>query len=122
MRGSLISPGIWRFAEKLLLQFGGPAILGSNPVQHLIGDPNYSSGAARSQRREELYGLLEGLLLGMLVLMLWLYVPASSPVPLAEDWYTVPLVTGHETKKDQIPAIEDARTGPAAGNKVGRPA
>jgi hypothetical protein len=31
---------------------------------------------------------------GMLVLMLWLYVPASSPVPLAEDWYTVPLVTG----------------------------
>jgi hypothetical protein len=30
----------------------------------------------------------------MLVLMLWLYVPASSPVPLAEDWYTVPLVTG----------------------------
>lgn len=31
---------------------------------------------------------------GMLVLMLWLYVPASSPVPLAEDWYTVPFVTG----------------------------
>lgn len=31
---------------------------------------------------------------GMLVLMLWLYVPASSPLPLAEDWYTIPLVTG----------------------------
>lgn len=30
-------------------------------LEHLIGDPNYSSGAARSQRREELYGLLEGL-------------------------------------------------------------
>lgn len=31
---------------------------------------------------------------GMLALFLWLYLPASSPIPLAEDWYTVPLVTG----------------------------
>lgn len=29
----------------------------------------------------------------MLALFLWLYLPASSPIPLAEDWYTVPLVT-----------------------------
>jgi hypothetical protein len=30
----------------------------------------------------------------MLGLLLWLYIPASSPIPLAEDWYTVPLITG----------------------------
>ena len=30
----------------------------------------------------------------MLALFLWLYLPASSPIPLAEDWYTVPLVSG----------------------------
>lgn len=30
----------------------------------------------------------------MLALFLWSYLPISSPVPLAEDWYTVPLVTG----------------------------
>ena len=32
--------------------------------------------------------------LGMLVLMVWQWRPVSSPIPLAEDWYTVPLVTG----------------------------
>ena len=32
---------------------------------------------------------------GMLALFLWSYLPISSPAPLAEDWYTVPLVTGH---------------------------
>lgn len=32
--------------------------------------------------------------LAMLVLMLALWWPVSSPVPLAEDWYTVPLLTG----------------------------
>ncbi|MDQ3488770.1 MAG: hypothetical protein M3468_13710 [Acidobacteriota bacterium] len=31
---------------------------------------------------------------GMLGLLLWLYIPVSSPVPLAEDWVTVPFVTG----------------------------
>ena len=31
---------------------------------------------------------------GMLGLLLWFYIPASSPIPLAEDWYTVPLLTG----------------------------
>lgn len=30
----------------------------------------------------------------MLALFVWLYLPAASPIPLAEDWYTVPLVTG----------------------------
>ena len=31
---------------------------------------------------------------GMLALLLWSYIPNSSRIPLAEDWYTVPLVTG----------------------------
>jgi len=31
---------------------------------------------------------------GMLVLMLWIWLPVSSPIPLAEDWYTVPILTG----------------------------
>lgn len=31
---------------------------------------------------------------GMLALLLWSYIPTSSRIPLAEDWYTVPLVTG----------------------------
>src|SRR5918993_707670 len=31
---------------------------------------------------------------GMLALLLWSYLPISSPIPLAEDWYTVPFVTG----------------------------
>lgn len=30
----------------------------------------------------------------MLVLMVSLWRPVSSPIPLAEDWYTVPLITG----------------------------
>lgn len=30
-------------------------------LEHLIGDPDYSTGAARSQRRQELYGLLDGI-------------------------------------------------------------
>ena len=30
----------------------------------------------------------------MLALMLWSYIPVSSRIPLAEDWYTVPLITG----------------------------
>jgi hypothetical protein len=31
---------------------------------------------------------------GMLALLLWSYLPIASRVPLAEDWYTVPLLTG----------------------------
>ena len=31
---------------------------------------------------------------GMLALLLWSYIPNSSRIPLAEDWYAVPLVTG----------------------------
>ena len=31
---------------------------------------------------------------GMLTLLLWSYIPVSSRVPMAEDWYTVPLLTG----------------------------
>jgi hypothetical protein len=30
----------------------------------------------------------------MLALLLYSYIPASSRIPLAEDWYTVPLLTG----------------------------
>ena len=30
----------------------------------------------------------------MAALFFWLWLPVSSPVPLAEDWYTVPLLTG----------------------------
>lgn len=30
----------------------------------------------------------------VLALLLWSYIPNSSRIPLAEDWYTVPLVTG----------------------------
>jgi hypothetical protein len=30
----------------------------------------------------------------MLGLLLWCYLPIASPVPLAEDWYVVPLLTG----------------------------
>jgi hypothetical protein len=30
----------------------------------------------------------------MLALLLWSYLPVASPIPLAEDWYTVPLLTG----------------------------
>ena len=33
---------------------------------------------------------------GMLALLLWSYIPISSPIPLAEDWYTVPLITGQQ--------------------------
>ena len=31
---------------------------------------------------------------GMLGLLFWLWLPVSSPIPLAEDWVTVPFVTG----------------------------
>lgn len=33
---------------------------------------------------------------GMLALLLWCYLPLSSPIPLAEDWYIVPLLTGQQ--------------------------
>ncbi len=33
---------------------------------------------------------------GMVALLLWSYIPISSPIPLAEDWYTVPLITGQQ--------------------------
>ena len=33
---------------------------------------------------------------GMIALLLWSYIPISSPIPLAEDWYTVPLITGQQ--------------------------
>jgi hypothetical protein len=32
----------------------------------------------------------------MVALLLWSYIPISSPIPLAEDWYTVPLITGQQ--------------------------
>lgn len=32
--------------------------------------------------------------IGTLALLLWSYIPNSSRIPLAEDWYTVPLLTG----------------------------
>src|ERR671912_1168451 len=30
---------------------------------------------------------------GTIILMLACWIPAASPIPLAEDWYTVPLIT-----------------------------
>ncbi|MEO5896001.1 MAG: hypothetical protein ABIS06_09895 [Vicinamibacterales bacterium] len=51
---------------------------------------------ARASPGGTAYYLVWAVWAGMLALFLWSYLPISSPVPLAEDWYTVPLVTGHQ--------------------------
>ena len=63
----------------------------------LTTDDSCEPTAARSARNDRLvHAFVWSVWIGMLVLLIWSMVPVVSRVPLAEDWYLVAPLTGHE--------------------------